>query len=365
MNAVSLLLFAFLLIGTQPAPAQIMGQEENTPMDTQSLISVLNFSKTLIQDAEITFLWYINSPTHPEDAGKRLQQFIEHRKQEYRDAPQKTSRPEALRKKILRDIERAETYGSFGDQRFLFKEVNLVFQRLPDSREKHPQFNYRMEQIACFDTYPSSAPAPFPSVEYARYYAGGRHEYYVVNPRQNLDGVLPNQFDNYRSIGVVEEHPREDEDFWMISFPFRIPPGNLSSDTAKVQVESSEVEGEAVFILTHSSVDKILTKTYVRLSEVPQVFREEHYFKSESPTANEDGYCLRLVQEYSDFAYLEPLGIAHPKVFESKEYRADGFMRRTARITILEMEFNQGLPVGFFEWNLQEYCNTAKESATP
>ena len=37
-------------------------------------------------------------------------------------------------------------------------------------------------------------------------------------------------------------------------------------------------------------------------------------------------------------------------------------MRRTARITILEMEFNQGLPVGFFEWNLQEYCNTAKES---
>ena len=258
MNIVYIILFmtvfAFLLTGTQLGTPQMETLKGNTPMDTQTLISILDFSKTLIQEAEIKFLWYVNSPTHPDDVGKGLQEFIQHRKQEYRDAPQKTSDPEALQRVILEDIELAKTYGPFQDsnQDFLFKEVNLVFQRLPDSREQNPQFNYRMEMISCFDTFPSIGTVPFPSVDFARYYAGGRQEYFAVNPRQKLDGVLPDQFDNGRCIGDVEEHPRENLGFWMISFPFSLPPATLSSDKANVQIESAEVDGEDVFIITHS-----------------------------------------------------------------------------------------------------------------
>ena len=89
-------------------------------MDTQTLISIFNFSKTLIQDAEIAFLWYVNTPTHPDDVGEGVQKFIQHRKQEFRDAPQKTSDPEALQKAILEDIELAKTYGPFRDSNQYF-----------------------------------------------------------------------------------------------------------------------------------------------------------------------------------------------------------------------------------------------------
>ena len=362
-----MIIFAFLLTGAQLGTPQIETLKGNTPMDTQTFISIFNFSKTLIQDAEIKFLWYVNTPTHPDDVGKGLQNFIQHRKQEYRDAPQKTSDPEALQRAILEDIERAKTYRPFRDsnQDFLFKEGNLVFQRLPDSREQNPQFNYRMEMISCFDTFPSIDTVPFPSVDFARYYAGGRQEHFAVNPRQKLDGVLPDQFDNERSIGNVEERPIEDMDFWMISFPFSLPPATLSSDKANVQIESAEVDGEDVFIITHSPHEGVLTKIYVHPTDIPQVFREEHYYKSESPNANEDGYWLRLVEEYRDFVPIETLGITYPKIFESKEYRPDGFMCRNEIITIIEMAFNQGLPSNFFDWNLQEYRNTSEEAEAP
>lgn len=320
-------------------------------MDMQTFISIFNYSKTLIQDAEIKFLWYVNTPTHPDDVGKFLQDFIQHRKQEYRDAPEKSSDPERLRRAILEDIARAKTYGPFRDsnQDFVFKDVNLVFQRLPDSSEQDQQFNYRMELISCFDT--------FPSVDFARYYAAGRQEHFAVNLRKKLNGVLPDQFDNERCIGDFTEHPIEDTDFWMISFPFSLPPATLSSDKANVQIESAEVDGQDVFIITHFPHEGVLTKIYGRPTDIPHIFREEHYYKSKSPNANEDGYWLRLVEEYRDFVPIETLGIAYPKTYESKEYRPDGFIRRNEIITIIEMAFNQGLPSNFFDWNLQEYRN--------
>ncbi|MYB00921.1 hypothetical protein F4X90_14780 [Candidatus Poribacteria bacterium] len=57
---------------------------------------------------------------------------------------------------------------------------------------------------------------------------------------------------------------------------------------------------------------------------------------------------------------LETFGVTYPKIYESKEYRPDGFMRRNEIITIIELAVNPGLPANFFDWNLEEYHNTSK-----
>jgi len=361
MKCFTLILLAFLLTGTQSGSAQIETQKKNKQMDAQTLISILSFSKTLIQDAEIKLIWYEHYPTPPEDIGKFVQKGIEYSKQEYRDAPQKTSNPEALRKEILKDIESYKTYGPFhdSDEFFLFQEVNLVFQRIPVSAGQPPQCNFQAEKISRFDNFPSANDAPFPSVDFARYYNGGQQEYRVVNSDQRLDSTLPHQIHNGRINGSRRVDSLKKEDSLLSRFPIRLPPVNI--DKAEVQIEPAEVDREAIFIITYPSFEKVLTKTYVRIADIPQIFREEHYYKSESPNANEDGYWLRLVEEYRDFVYFQTLGIAHPKIFEAREYRADGFMRRSTSITIIEMEFNQGLPANFFDWNIQEYLIDSKE----
>ncbi len=330
-------------------------------MDAQTLIAILGFSKTLIQDAEFKLLWYEHFPTPPEEKGKYMQTSIEYSKQEYRDAPQKTSTPEELRKEILKDIEYVKTYGHFRDsgEFFVFLEANLVFQRLPVAEGKTPQCNFRIEEIFRFDNFPSASDAPFPSAGFARYYDGGRQEYRVVNADQRIRMTLPHQISNARIIGNVSVDTLEGEDSLLSSFPVRLPPVGLDKDEA--QIEPAEVDGEDVFVLTYSPFERVLAKTYVRLADVPQIFREEYYYKSESPNANEDGYWLRLVEEYSDFVHLETLGIAHPKRFDAKEYRSDGFMRRATTTTVLEMAFNQGLPAHFFDWNIQESLSGSKK----
>ena len=334
-------------------------------MDAQTLISLLGFSKTLIQDAEIKMLWYEHYPTSPEERGKFVQEGIEYSKQEYRDAFKKTSRPEALRKAILQDIENYKTYGFFhdSDEFFHFQEVNLVFQR-PGAAGQLPQCNFRAENIFCFDNFPTASDAPFPAVEFARYYDGGRQENRVVNSDQRLVSTLPHQIDNGRIIGDMSVDTLGKEDSLLSRFPIRHPPA-VGINKTEAQIEPAEVDGEDVFIITHFPFEKVLKKTYVRPADIPQIFREEYYYKSESKNANEDGYWLRLVEEYRDFVPIETLGIAYPKFFEAKEYRPDGFMRRNEIITIIEMAFNQGLPSNFFDWNLQEYRNTSKESEAP
>lgn len=330
-------------------------------MDAQALISILSFSKTLIQDAEIRMLWYEHYPTPPEDMGRFVKEGIEYSQQEYRDAPQKTSTPEALRKEILNDIESYKTYGPFQDTDafFFFHEENLVFQRLPGESGQPSQYNFRMQEIGNFDNYPSANDTPFPPIDFTRYYDGGRQEYRVVNANQSLLITLPQQNYNGNIIGDIRVDTLEEEHPLLSRFPIRLPPVNI--DRSEVQIEPAKVDDENVILITYSPFEKVRTKTYVRFSDIPQIFREEHYYKSESPNANEEGYWLRLVEEYRDFVYLEKLGIAHPKIFEAKEYRADGFMRRTTRITILEMEFNQGLPANFFDWNIREYLIDTKE----
>ncbi len=333
-------------------------------MDAQALISILSFSKKLIEDAEIRMLWYELYPTPPEKRGSFVRQGIEYSRQEYRDAPQKTSTPEALqrlRKLILEDIEGYKTYGPFRDTDafFFFHEENLVFQRFLGEPRESPQCNFRIKKICRFDSYPSASDALFPAVDFARYYDGGRQEYLVVNADQKLVNTLPHQNCNAKHIGGMHTDTFEGEAPLVSRFPIRLPPVNI--EKTDVQIESTHIDGEAVLILTYSPFEKVLTKTYVRPTDIPEIFKEEHFFKSESPNANEEGYWLRLVEEHRDFVSLESLGIAHPKVFEAKEYRADGFMRRTTRITILDMAFNQGLPANFFDWNIREYLGP-KES---
>ena len=349
-----------ILIGPQSGSTQIDKQKEHMQMDAQTLISLLGFSKTLIQDAEIKMLWYEHYPTSPEERGKFVQEGIEYSKQEHRDAFKKTSRPEALRKAILQDIKDYKTYGLFhdSDEFFHFQEVNLVFQCSLAAGQLR-QCNFRAENIFCFDNFPTASDAPFPAVEFARYYDGGRQENRVVNSDQRLVSTLPHQIDNGRIIGNMSVDTLGTEDSLLSRFPIRHPPVDINK--AEAQIESAEVDGEDVFIITHYPHNGVLTKIYVHPTDIPQIFREEHYYKSESPNANEDGYWLRLVEEYRDFVPIETLGIAYPKIFEAKEYRPDGFMRRNEIITIIEMAFNQGLPSNFFDWNLQEYLNTSKE----
>lgn len=344
MKWVSLILFTFLLIGTKTGSSQ---------MDAQTLIRFLNVSKTLIQDAEIKFLWYVKTPTPPADVGADLQALIEHRKQEYRDAPQKTSNPDALRKDILENIDLHKTYGNFqySEEFFLFKEVNLIFQLRPDATEQKPLFGYRMAMISRFDN--------FSTVDFKRYYDCGRQEMFAVNTQKGLSGHLPNQFANDNRMGDVKEHSVED-DVWMVSYPFWVPPAFI--DQAHAQIKYSDTDRGDVYIITHFPLEKVMAKVYVRNTDIPESFREEYYYKSESPNANKDGYWLRSVKEYSNFVHLKTIGIAYPKIAIEKEYRADGFLRYIEIITIIDMAFNQGLPANFFDWNIREYLIDTKAS---
>ncbi len=52
MKQIYMILLAFLLIGPKAGESQ---------MDAQTLIRLLNFQTTLIQDTEINFLWYTST----------------------------------------------------------------------------------------------------------------------------------------------------------------------------------------------------------------------------------------------------------------------------------------------------------------
>ena len=73
-------------------------------MDAKSLITLLNFSRTLIQDGEIAYLFYERFPTSPDEVGKRLREIVAFREQELRDVHQDEN-PETLRKAIYENLE--------------------------------------------------------------------------------------------------------------------------------------------------------------------------------------------------------------------------------------------------------------------
>ncbi len=135
----------------------------------------------------------------------------------------------------------------------------------------------------------------------------------------------------------------------------------------EAQISQSEVNSENVITITHVLPHDAAVKVvvYVRfVTGVPQVLREEFYYKSQSPRMDKDGFWLRSVYNYSDFETVENLNIAIPKVKEMKEYRnVDGFVRFHSVLTIKEMNFNVGFPANFFDWNEKELTNDNGESA--
>ena len=318
-----------------------LDSEQDIQMDVSTLIQLLNFSKTLVQDGEIKFLFYEQFPTHPDDVGDTQRFLIKDYEKQLRENPPKSENPASLRKEILRRLEREKKFGKFRDseKKFSFVEGNLVFQ-------KKPQYGYRMEVISRFEGYPS--------LELFRFFNGGDLFYFFSNGTKTLRGLLPGQVANDRRIGHLERRdlPNHPE----VMMATQLPPA-FSINETKAEVRLLEDNNdEPVYIITSRSGEKIKKKVYVKIeSGLPEVTHEETYYKSDSPLADAEGYWLRLVNIYGDFERVDGLNITVPKVREEQEYRgSDGFMRRRTVMVIQEMDFNLGLPINFFDWDESE-----------
>ena len=345
----------FLLIDIQSGGEQV---------DTETLIQFLNFSQTLIQDGELKLMLYRRFPTPPDKIGVAHQKMMAGYERELHDLPDDAPSYETRRNTILKYIEEEKRYGSFRDADFNFEflELNLAFQVYPGST----RFDYRMELIFPIEHFPSLALKRFRG-------AGGQY-FFFASGLQSLKVRLPNPIKNKRIIATILKQIKQDEDWGMdfenatVDDAVLVPPVHFI-DPKEAQVSQSKFNGEDVTIITHilpkSEGEVIKAVVYVRfVAGVPQVFREEFYYQSQSPQMDEDGFWLRSVYDYRDFEKVENLNIAVPKVKEMKEYRdIDGFVRFHSIITVKEMNFNVGFPTNFFDWDEAELTNDDGESA--
>ncbi len=311
-------------------------------MDIKSIISLLNFSKTLIQDGELSYLYYQQFPTDPNKKGNRMREIEAFREQEIRDAEQKKN--EAFRKLVLRKLEREKKYEPFreSDDYFIFAEISLVFKMGTDSAKTGHEIDYRMEIISQYDKYPS--------LGHIRHFNDGFEDLFLGKGTDFFTVTRASQFDEIPSFAGIELEHQKDTINEVIDIAV-LPPLDFIDET-RASVESTEFSGEKGYIITHfpdKNDEKILVKVYVRSSSIPEVFREEWYFKSDAPIANAEGYWLRLREDHSDFQIVDELNIAVPKVRVQKEFRSDGWQRRQTVYTLKEMSFNLGLPEHFFD----------------
>lgn len=325
-------------------------------MEVNTLIQLLNFSQTLIQNGELTCLLYDKTPVHPDEIGEEHQSSLARWEKQLIENPPKSKNPEAVRKRILGLIEREKKYGGFRDNVRHCAEVNLVFQILPPiapSNENLPyssQYAYRYSRKRLFND--------FPSLEHARFYAAGSLEYWVSNGVETLDWITPYQHGNERYIGTLKHREKYQKHPELIILFY--PPLYKLSDAVSYKVSLSEDDtGEPVYIITYIPYDKEKVIVYVRVKNgVPEVFKLERYYKSESPRADAEGYWLRVVKTYRDFKWVEALNIAYPRVCELQEfYREDGFTRWHLVAIIKEIDFNLELPMNFFDWDESDLVN--------
>ena len=309
-------------------------------MESKTLIQLLNYSRTLIQDGEIKFLFYEKFPTHPEDVGAEHRKLVASWERQLRENPPKSKNPEALRKEILGYLESEKKYGAFRGSKelFSFVEGNLVFQNRPHA--------YRMEIISRFENYPS--------FDSTRFFNGGGLFNFFSNGTKAFRWSPPNQFANDRRVGSLQErasttHPE-------VVLVTILPPA-YPIDETQAEVHLSENNTAMpiyiITIITSLPKEKMKVKVYVQLKAgLPQVFRQEFYFKGDSPEADAEGYWLVLAEMYRDFERVEALNITIPRVREVHEFRrVDGFKRRRSVAIIKEMDFNLGLPASFFDWD--------------
>ena len=314
-------------------------------MDTKSIISLLNFSKTLIQDGELTYLFYQQFPTSPNEKGKRLREIVAFREQELRDADKKGD--EAYRKVILKNLEQEKKYEPFrnSDAYFVFAEVSLVFQMHPDYATTGDGIDYRMEAI---DQYENQ-----PSLGHIRHFNDGYEYLFLGNGTDTLTVIRASQFHKTLDVAGIEREHQEDT-ISEVNDIAALPPTHFIDET-RANVQSTEFSSEKGYIITHfpfENDEEVLAKVYVRSSSIPEIFREDYYFQSDSPIANAEGYWLRVRVDYSDFQIVNELNIAVPKVRVHKEFRSDGWLRHQSVYTLKEMSFNLGFPENFFD--LQE-----------
>ncbi len=309
---------------------------------TKSIISLLNFSKTLIEDGELSYLYYQQFPTSPNEKGNRLREIVAFREQELRDAKKK--KDEALRKVILKNLEQEKKYEPFreSDAYFVFAEVSLVFQMRPDYATTGDGINYRMEAIDRYNNHPS--------LGHIRHFNDGYEYIFLGNGTDTLTVIRASQFKKILPVAGIEKEHKEDT-LDEVNDIAGLPPSRFIDET-RARVESTEFSGEQGYIIHHfpfENDEDIFVKVYVRSSLIPEVFREEYYFQSDAPIANAEGYWLRLRMDYSDFQIVKELNIAVPKVRVYKEFRSDGWQRRQSVYTLKEMSFNLGLPDHYFD----------------
>ena len=340
-----------------------VNQTRGGQMDSDTLIQFLNFSQTLIQDGELKLLLYRRFPTPPDEVGMERRKMMAGFESELRELPDDVPDYEVRRNRILKYIEEEKKYGGYrdADYNFQFSELNLTFQVRPGSGG----VDYRLERIFPLEHLPSLALKRFRGV--------GGQDFFFSNRIQSLRIRPPNPLKNNRIMATIFKLNKQGED-WDMGFQDAVVddtiliPSAHYIDIVEAQVSQSKLNGDEVTVITDVSppvegeVVKVLV--YVRfVAGVPQVFREEFYYQSQSPRMDEDGFWLRSVYDYSDFEIVENLNIAVPKVKEMKEYRnVDGFVRFHSVITIKEMKFNVGFPAKFFDWNEAELTNDAGES---
>ena len=308
--------------------------EQENQVNAKQLIQLLNYSITLIQDGEMKFLYY----EHFHEIGNSQQFLIKSYERQLRENPPKSDNPESLRKEILRRLEKEKKFGKFRDsnKNFYFVEFNLVFQNAPP-------YGFRMEAISRFENYPS--------FESFRFFNGGGQSFFTSNGTVTLKEILPAQVKNNAPIGtfIIRNIPTLPEVITAKNIPPTFP---INETESKVHLLEENID-EPIYLITYLSGKKIKIKLYVKIkSGLPEVTREEIYYKSDSPHADAEGYWLRLVSIYSDFERVDSLNITVPKVHEQQEFRgSDGFMRRRTIMVIKEMDFNLGLPADFFDWD--------------
>ena len=316
-------------------------------MKAETLIPLLNFSRTLIQDGEFKFLYYENYPTPPNEVGLVQRKMLASQEAHLRSAHEKRD-PEAFRKKVLRLIEAEKRYGGFRDSAefFTFFEANTVFRVHHDSTDHKHKFEVWLELISTLEN--------LPSVELKRFFGRGGQYLYLLNVNQHLQIRLPPIFEFSPFVGNVSntdlEKSHRSLTYRTVNAAIMVPPTHFI-DATQAQVDLAESDSMPVTIITHFPLEKVKAKIYVRIKKgLPEVFRQEYYYQSESPQADAEGYWLRTTTDYRDFETIKTLNLAFPMVRETKEFRdSDGFMRRHSVYTIKEADFNLGVSENFFD----------------
>ena len=323
-------------------------------MESKSLIQTLNYSKTLIQNGEMKFLYYEQKFLPPDKVGEQHRKIIADLKRQLQEEPAKSDNPEKLRKDILQELEEQKKFGAFrySNKMFSFAEVNLIFQS---------RYAYRAEIISRYEKYPS-----FNAV---RFYGGGGQFYWFSDSIKKLMGIFPIQFDNSILSGSLEESelkkPGDAFTLMLLIATNNLPPPfhTIPVDGTRTEAQLTEDSFDIpIYTITTISVDKETKRRYyVRIKAgLPEIFKREVYYKapkSHPQMLDAEGYRLSSINLFSNFERVEGLNISIPRVHEERLLSAltdDEFMIRRIIMKISEMDFNLELPTNFFDWDLSE-----------